>query len=76
MDKRFIMTQCRFHAIDRTQLFISGWFTKGDETSNKITVLLDQEHLEYRIEKEINTGVVLMKVEPGQRKPKYMYRIV
>lgn len=40
MDKRFIMTQCRFHAIDRTQLFISGWFTKGDETSNKITVLL------------------------------------
>ena len=75
MDKRFIMTQCRFHAIDRTQLFISGWFTKGDETSNKITVLLDQEHLEYRMEKEINTGVVLMKVEPGQRKPKYMYRI-
>ena len=76
MDKRFIMTQCRFHAIDRTQLFISGWFTKGDETTNKITVLLDQEHLEYRMEKEINTGVVLMKVEPGQRKPKYMYRIL
>ena len=70
MEKRFVVTQCRFHAVDRTKLIISGWMGVEETDSVGIKVMLDKEPLEYHIEKKINTGIAMMEMEEGRTRPK------
>ena len=75
MEKRFVVTQCRFHAVDRTKLIISGWMGVEETDSVGIKVMLDKEPLEYHIEKKINTGIAMMEMEEGRTRPKYIYAV-
>lgn len=73
MDKQFIVDGYRFHAKERNKLLIKGWFE--DETAIKdhqIEIFLDNNELDYSIEKNVNTGIALTAQEKGKA-PIYIY---
>lgn len=73
MRNGFLVEGCRFHAKERNKLLIKGWFE--DETAIKdhqIEIYLDNNKLDYSIEKNVNTGIALTAQEKGKA-PIYIY---
>ena len=52
MKNKFVVTACRFHAKEKDQLVITGWFWKNDIEDNKIVIVLDNKKLSYKMKEQ------------------------
>lgn len=50
MKNCFFITVCRFHAKDKSQLIISGYYSKNQMDNNSPVIMLDDRELTYRAE--------------------------
>lgn len=75
MINSFVIDGCRFHAKNKNKYLVKGWFADESQVDkHRIEVWLDEEKLEYTIEKKINTGIALFPEQEGNV-PVWIYSI-